>query len=279
MLYGGCDLGVMSAKVAIIDDGDLLAYEILPYSSFPREAAAAAMEKALSRTGLAGEKMDRCVSTGFGAKAVPYSDGIAPDTGCLQRALGRLNPNVRTVINVGGHSFTAFYVDVEGGVGEIAITDFCTAGMGMLLENISAALEVPLDAPVPQASSPGGPLTIDLQCPVFAESEAISLINDGYNRIDVFAAIVSAVANKRAGQIRRLGVLPEIAMVGGVAKNRSVVAHLEKNLGLKFADLGGMDPQVVAAYGSALLAREGCSLDSARLSTTAAERIHRKAKG
>jgi len=277
MLYGGCDLGVVSAKVAIIDDGDLLAWEILPYSSFPREAAVAALDNALSRTGLAGRKMDRFVSTGFGAKAVAHSDGIAPDTGCLQRALRKLNPNVRTVINIGGHSFTAFYVDAEGGVGEIAITDFCTAGMGMLLENISAALEVPLDVPLPEAGSPGGSLNIDLQCPIFAESEAISLLNDGYEGLDVFAAIVSAVANKIAGQIRRLGVVSEIAMVGGVSKNRPVVARLEKNLNLKFADLGGTDPQVVAAYGAALLAREGCRLDSASLSTTAAERIHRKA--
>ncbi len=278
MLYGGCDLGVVSAKAAIIDDNGPLAFEILPYSSFPREAANAVMEKALSRAGFAGGKMDRCVSTGFGGKAVPHSDGVAPDTVCLQRALKRLNPNVRTVINVGGHSFMAFYIDATAGVGETAITDFCTAGMGMLLEAISAALEVPQDELMRESGSPRRPLSIDIQCPVFAESEAISLINEGYDRRDVFAGVVSAVANKIAGQIRRLGVIQEVAMVGGVRKNLPVVASVEKNLNLRFADLGGMDPQVIAAYGAALLAREGCSLDSARLRTTAAERFHREVK-
>jgi activator of 2-hydroxyglutaryl-CoA dehydratase len=67
-------------------------------------------------------------------------------------------------------------------------------------------------------------------------------------------------------------------MVGGVAKNRLVMAHLEKNLRLRFADLGGLDPQVVAAYGAALLAREGCSLDSGRLSNSVAERLHREGR-
>ena len=278
MLYGGCDLGVVSAKAAVIDDNGPLAFEILPYTGFPQEAAAAVMEKALGRSGLVGRRMDRYVSTGFGGKAVPHSDGVAPDTVCLQRAIRRLNPNVRTVINVGGHSLMAFYVDATGGLGESAVTDLCTAGMGMLLEVISTALEVPLDELLRESGSPGKPLFIDNQCPVFAESEAISLINEGYDRSDVYAGIVSAVANKIAGQARRLGVIPEVAMVGGVAKNRLVMAHLEKNLRLRFADLGGLDPQVIAAYGAALLAREGCGLDSQSLASAAAERLHREGR-
>jgi len=172
----------------------------------------------------------------------------------------------------------AFYVDATGGMGESAVTDICTAGMGMLLEVISTALEVPLDELVRESGSPGKHLFIDNQCPVFAESEAISLVNEGYDRSDVYAGIVSAVANKIAGQARRLGVIPEVAMVGGVAKNRLVMAHLEKNLRLRFADLGGLDPQVIAAYGAALLAREGCSLDSQSLASAASERLHREGR-
>ena len=67
-------------------------------------------------------------------------------------------------------------------------------------------------------------------------------------------------------------------MVGGVAKNRLVMAHLEKNLRLRFADLGGLDPQVMAAYGAALLAREGCSLDIQSLASAASERLHREGR-
>jgi predicted CoA-substrate-specific enzyme activase len=278
LLYGGCDLGVVSAKAAIIDDDSLLACEILPYNGSPQEAAAAVVEKVLDRAGVVRGKVDRFLSTGFGGRAVPHSHGVAPDIICLQRAIRRLNPSVRTVINVGGHSFMAFYVDAAGGLGESAVTDLCTAGMGMLLEVISTTLEVPLDELVRESGSPGRTLFIDNQCPVFAESEAISLINEGYDRSDVYAGIVSAVANKIAGQARRLGVIQEVAMVGGVAKNRLVSAILEKNLRLKFADLGGFDPQLVAAYGAALLAREGCSLDSQSLASAAAERLHREGR-
>ncbi len=78
-----------------------------------------------------------------------------PDTVCLQRAVRRLNPGVRTVLNVGGHSFTVFHIDDDGGLGESAITDMCTAGMGMLLETVADALELPLDGEDPEAGSTG----------------------------------------------------------------------------------------------------------------------------
>ena len=268
----------MSAKAAIIDDDGLLAFEILPYTGSPQEAATAAIEKALARAGVVRSGVSRLLSTGFGGKAVPHSDGVVPDTVCLQRAVKRLNPNVRTVVNVGGHSFTVFHIDDAGGLGESAITDMCTAGMGIFLEVISTALEVTLGDVTWEASSSGKTPFIDNQCPVFAESEAISLINEGYDKYDVFAGVISAVANKIAGLIRRLGVMEEVAMVGGVAKNRPVMAILEKNLSLRFADLRGFDPQVIAACGAALIAQEGRSLDSQSLSTNAAERIRREGK-
>jgi predicted CoA-substrate-specific enzyme activase len=278
LLYAGCDLGVVSAKAAIIDDGGPLAFEILPYTGFPQEAAAAVMGKALARSGLAHVNIARFLSTGFGGRAVPHSDGVVPDTVCLQRAVKKLNPRVKTVVNVGGHSSTVFHIDDAGGLGESVITDMCTAGMGMFLEATSAALEVPLDDKAWESSSSGRTPFIDNQCPIFAESEAISLINEGYDKYDVFSGVISAVANKIAGLVRRLGVMEEVAMVGGVAKNRRVMAILEKNLGFRFADLGGVDPQIVAAYGAALLAEEGCSLDSQNLSSTVAERLRREGR-
>jgi len=67
-------------------------------------------------------------------------------------------------------------------------------------------------------------------------------------------------------------------MVGGVAKNRMVVAMVERNLQLRLAGLGGFDPQLAAAYGAALMAQEGCSLDGQHLSNSAGERLRREGK-
>lgn len=276
LLYAGCDLGVATAKVAVVDEEGLLAFEILPYSGFPQEAAAAATERALARVGVPRRRLKRYLSTGFGGKAVPHSDGAVPDTACLQRAVRMLDPGVRTVVSVGGHSFSVFHIRDDGGLGESAITDMCTAGMGLMLETVAVALDLPLDGSDPGVQRSGQVPFIDNRCPIFVESEAISLVNEGHDRRDVQAGVTAAVANKIAGLTRRLGVRLGVAIVGGVAKNRAVVGLLERNLQLGFAGLSGIDPQIVAAYGAALLAQEGCSLDTERLSGSVSEHLRRK---
>jgi len=42
-IYAGCDLGICSAKVVITENKTILAYEIVPYKSFPQKAAEAAI--------------------------------------------------------------------------------------------------------------------------------------------------------------------------------------------------------------------------------------------
>ena len=76
------------------------------------------------------------------------------------------------------------------------------------------------------------------------------------------------------GLVRRVDVIEEVAMVGGVAKNGIVVKDLEEKLGLRFASLNGIDTQVLGACGAALVAREGCDLRSETISTILAERFH-----
>ncbi len=84
LIYAGCDLGVAAAKVAIIDDNGNFAFDIISYKSPTPQAAVDAMAKVLAKAGLSDRKIDRCLSTGLGGKAVPYSDGVVPDAICLQ---------------------------------------------------------------------------------------------------------------------------------------------------------------------------------------------------
>jgi predicted CoA-substrate-specific enzyme activase len=256
LLYAGCDLGVVTAKVAIIEDGRILAFETLLYKGFPGQAAIQAKEKALAGAGLSQSRIDYCLATGLGGKAVPYADDVIADIFCVHRAVRQLNPRARTVIDVGGHSFTAFNITEGGHIGESAVTDKCAAGIGMIMDVMANVLETPLDELIQASSGCNHPVYINNQCPIFVESEVISLLNDGRDGLDIFAGVASAVADKIAGLVRRVDVEPEVVMVGGVARNSLVVRNLEKKLGLKLADPGGVNPQVIGAYGAALLAEE-----------------------
>jgi len=252
-------LGILTAKVAVIENNDILAYGILPYRNHPKQAAVEVLNRAVAKAGLSEEQIDCCLSTGFGKKAIPYAYGVVPDMVCLHRAVRELNPTVRTVIDVGGHSFTAFNIDDNGKISESAITDKCAAGTGKFIEVMAKALEMPVEELSRASLSSNNPVAITNQCVILAESEVISHINVGYDRFDIFAGVAAAVASKIVGLVKRINVDEEVAMVGGVAKNGIVVRDFEKKLGLKLANLGGVDPQVLGAFGAALTAKEGWS--------------------
>jgi len=253
LTYGGCDLGIVSAKAVVVRDGEVLAAEVLPYGSLPHAAAAEVMAKAVARAGLSAGDVRCWVATGFGGKAVPSASDVAPTIMCLHRALGKLNPRVRTVIDVGGHSLTAFNID-GGRMGASSITDVCAAGTGKFIEAMAGLLETPLDEFSGAALRAASPARVTGQCVVLAESDVISHINDGAEPDDIVAGIALAVADKIAGMVRRIDVDEEVALVGGVAKNAAVVRCLEDELRLRLAGLGGMDPQLLAAFGAALMA-------------------------
>jgi predicted CoA-substrate-specific enzyme activase len=255
LIYAGCDLGIVSAKAAIIQNSDILAFEILPYKSYPKQAAVDVMDKALAKVGLSREQIDSCLSTGFGKNAVSYANGAVPSLVCLHRAIRELNPNIRTVIDVGGHSFAAFNIDDNGRIAATAVTDKCAAGTGKFVDVMANALEKPVEELSQASLSSNNPIPITNQCVIFAESEVISHINNGCDRLDIFAGIASAVAAKIVGLVKRVDVNEEVAMIGGVAKNSIVVRDLERKLGLRFANLG-VDCQVIGALGAALIAKD-----------------------
>ncbi len=214
------------------------------------------MEAALAGAGLSRESIDSCLATGMGARAVGCADDIVPEIMCLHRAVRQLNARARTVIDVGGHSFMAFNITESGEIKESAVTDRCVAGTGMLLDVMANVLEMPLGELNAAAAKSDHPVYISNQCPIFVESEVISLINDGHGSLDVFAGVAASLAGKIAGLVGRVDLIPEVVMVGGVTRNSLVVSNLECKLGLSLADLSGIDAQAVAAYGAALLAEE-----------------------
>jgi len=256
LIYAGCDLGIISAKAAIIDNSNVLAFEVLPYKGHPRQAASQVMDRALAKAGLYLEQIAYCVATGFGKKAVPYADELVGDLICHHRAIREINNNVRTVIDVGGQSFAAFNIDNNGLVSETAVTDKCAAGTGRFIEIMADVLEIPVEEMGSLSLVSADPAAITSQCVILAESEVISLINDGYDRFDICAGVAASVSGRIISLVRRVDVNEEVAFIGGVAKNALVVTNLERKLGLKFANLSGIDPQVVGVLGAALVARD-----------------------
>jgi predicted CoA-substrate-specific enzyme activase len=255
LIYAGCDLGTISAKAVIIENGNILAAQILPYSNLPKQAAIEVMEKAVQESGLTKDRIAVCLSTGFGKKAVSFADKDIPELVCLSRALRKLDQEIRTIIDAGGSSIKAFNMDSAGKVTSSAANEKCAAGTGKFLEVMAQALEMPIEELSVAALESVNPLPITSQCGVFAESEVITHVNEGNDRLDIFAGISLSVAAKVAAVVRRIAPDQPVAIVGGLAKNPIVVRDLEKELGISFVPYN-LDPRAIAAYGAALVAEE-----------------------
>jgi predicted CoA-substrate-specific enzyme activase len=238
-----------------MEDDKILASEILAYKSLPRQAAMAVMDRALAKAEIKSSQIAYCLSTGFGKKAVPHADRDIPELLCLSRAVHQLNPDIRTVIDAGGQSIKAFNINPQGKVTASTANEKCASGTGKFMEVMAHALEVPIDRLSQASLQSVNPLPITSQCGVFAESEVITHVNEGRDSFDIFAGISLSVASKVSGVVRRISVNEPLALLGGVAKNLIVVRDIEAELKISLID-PQMDPQIVAAYGAALLAKE-----------------------
>ena len=99
------------------------------------------------------------------------------------------------------------------------------------------------------------PATITSQCSVFAESEVITLVNEGVDLADIAAGLHNSIAGRLNSMVGKVGLVEDVALTGGCAKNEGLVKALEEKLGVRVKRLPE-DPQIVGALGAALIARE-----------------------
>ncbi len=137
------------------------------------------------------------------------------------------------------------------------MNDKCAAGTGRFLEVMSRAMELPLDNIGTLSLQAREEIRINSTCTVFGKSEVTSLIRQGRDKPDILAGLHAAIVNRVHTLLRKLGIKPDFATTGGIAKNVGVVQKLEERVGL--AALLPEEPQIIGALGAALLAREQLS--------------------
>lgn len=252
MRTAGIDIGSISVKAAILEDGRILGTRV----GFTGYNAAAAGRKVyeglLDELGLEASSIGKILSTGYGRNSVDFAHKSMTEIICHGRGAHFLNPAVRTVIDVGGQDSKALVMDEGGRVTDFVMNDKCAAGTGRFLEVMARALEVDLWEFGPLSLSSDAPAKISSICTVFAESEIISLISTGEARQDIIAGIHESVASRVHAMAQRLALKPPFMMTGGVAKNGGIVRALEKRFGSPVE----VTPyaQVNGAIGAAVLA-------------------------
>ncbi|MFN3821564.1 MAG: benzoyl-CoA reductase, bzd-type, subunit Q [bacterium] len=256
IISGGVDVGSVSSQAVVMVDGKLYAYSNMRTGSDSPESARKAMEWALEGTGLSISDLHYVVGTGYGRVNVPFAHRTITEIACHARGANFIyGPTVRTVLDMGGQDCKAIRCDEKGKVTNFLMNDKCAAGTGRGMEVFADLLSVPIEE-VGDLSFQVEyePEPVSSTCVVFAKSEAAGLLRSGWPKNLVLAAYCSAMAHRVATLLERLGIEPDFAITGGIAKNVGVVKRLERELNITALPTS-YDTQIAGALGAALFAK------------------------
>jgi len=261
----GIDIGSVSSQAVVMADGQIVAYSNTRTGSDSPDSARKALKYALEATDMTEERMDYCVGTGYGRVNVPMADRSITEIACHARGANFIyGPEVRTVLDVGGQDIKAIQCDEKGKVTNFLMNDKCAAGTGRGMEVFSDLLGVPINEVGDRSFAvKEEPSAVSNTCVVYAKSEATGLLRQGWSTEEVLAAYCRAMAERIYSLVERVGVIPEFAVTGGMAKNRGVMDRL-----MSMVDLERMktewDTQIAGAVGGALFGYALCKRGKGR---------------
>jgi predicted CoA-substrate-specific enzyme activase len=256
MIVAGCDVGSRTSKAVIMEDSRILSTAVLLSKVRPDESAGTVMGQALKLAGISMEDIEHTIGTGYGKEQIPFADGVKSEIVCHARGAWWSIPSVRTIIDIGGQDAKAIKIDDQGKVIRYIYNDKCAAGTGRFLEVMAEAMEVDLEDMGELAKQSQERLAISNQCVIFAETEVVSLINEGREVPDIINGLHHAMANRVASLAKSIGVNQDVVMTGGVAKNCGMFKALSEGLRLPLKEMDNLDPQINGAVGAALIAEE-----------------------
>ncbi len=262
----GIDVGSVSSQAVIMADGQIFAYANMRTGSDSPDSARNALKFALEVTNMPEDRMDYCVGTGYGRVNVPFADRSITEIACHARGANFIYGNeVRTVLDVGGQDIKAILCDEKGKVTNFLMNDKCAAGTGRGMEVFSDLLGVPIIDVGDRSFEFKGeePAAVSNTCVVYAKSEATGLLRKGWSKEEVLAAYCKAMAERIYSLIERVGVKPEFAVTGGMAKNRGVMDRLMPMVGLERMRTE-WDTQIAGAAGAALFGYAMCQKGKGR---------------
>lgn len=255
MYFLGIDIGSMTAKTVIINNKkEIVGSNILKSGIQHNKALEISLEKSLNMAGIKSEELLKIVSTGYGRENVPMANRQVTEIACHAKGGHFLFPGTRTIIDIGGQDSKVIKVNKNGKVIDFIMNDKCAAGTGRFLEVMANALGVEVKRLGEIHMQSKKSVTISSMCGIFAESEVVTKIAQGEKKEDIINGIHNSIATRIISMLNRLSIEEEITMTGGGAKNKGVVASLEKELGYSINI--SEEPQILGALGAALIAFE-----------------------
>ena len=255
MITAGADVGSKTVKVVILKDGEIAGKGIATAGLEAQGAWDEAWDAALKEAGISLDDIEKTIGTGTRLREIEGEHEEMSMVTADARAMHEINPEIRTIIDVGAEEGRAIKVDAKGKVPDFAVNEKCAAGAGAFMEAMSRAMQVSIEQFGEEALKSTASLPINAQCAVFAESEVVSLVHEETPRPDICKAVCDGVSDRLASMARRVVVEPKVAFIGGAAQGVGLQKALKEALDLDEVFFPE-DIIFVGAYGAALKAAD-----------------------
>ena len=252
MITAGMDMGIQTVKVVILKDGEVVARS-KRFSGFdPAKSAQEALQEAMETAKISRKDINFILATGSGMEIAPDTNGTVSMMGAVAKAGVHLIPTARTIIDVGAEEARAVKCDDKGIMMDFVVNERCAAGAGTFIEAMARALEVKMEEMGPLSLKAERASPINASCVIFGESDVVSLIHRQESKPEIARAVFDAMADRVSAMVHRLGINPDVVLVGGVAKDTGFIASLKRKLGTEI--LIPENPEYTGALGAALTA-------------------------
>ncbi|UCC66728.1 MAG: CoA activase, partial [Deltaproteobacteria bacterium] len=273
----GIDVGSVSANTVVMNRaGNVLEEYYTRLRGQPLRTVKGILEEILAR--IPAEKVGGIAFTGTGGKLLAelLGGGFYNEIIAQAKAIERLYPQVKTIIDIGGEDSKLIILEREGDrfrIEDFSMNTLCAAGTGSFLDQQASRLGVSIEEFAQLALKSQNPPRIAGRCSVFAKSDMIHLQQIATPDYDIVAGLCYALARNFKSNIGKgTEFRRPVSFQGGVAAN----AGMRKAF-LDILELQG-DELIIPKYhasmgaiGSVLLALEGGRFEGKRFE--GAERI------
>jgi len=232
MIVAGIDAGSTTVKVTLYDGMHMESWLGLAGWN-PRAEATTLLQQAVVKWGTDRADLTYIIGTGYGRVNLPFVSKSMTEITCHAKGGFYLYPGVGTVIDIGGQDAKAIRVDKNGKVSDFIMNDKCAAGTGRFIQVMANALGLDVAGIAQLDLLPGEEAcTINSMCTVFAESEVIGLLNQGYSRQAIMAGIYQSIASRIIAMAATICPTSPVVFTGGVSQNVWLCTALEHKLNM-----------------------------------------------
>jgi predicted CoA-substrate-specific enzyme activase len=216
VICAGVDVGTECVKVLVLRGGStVIGRSVVPTGGYFQDIVRGALHVALDEAQVTVEDLGGLCATGFGVQCVPEATMSAGETACHALGAWHRVKEALTVVDIGGREPKVIHVDSVGRPVEIHTLRRCAVGLGTFLIFASRHLDVHPTQLQELAARVDDPAAVGSYCSVFANSDILDRLREGYSREAIALGCMYSVA-ERVAEIG--GFRNPLHITGGIAE-------------------------------------------------------------